>query len=94
MVDISRKYIISATSREHGTHHNQDDSVLFLAKDKCLPGALAEYINLLNDEGANPAQIKSAELLLERVLQYQRDYPELVKVPDLDVMRNPWALEE
>lgn len=83
-MDIDRKYIISALNPCSGAHHTQEDSVLFLAKDKAfltaaLPAYRAECVKL----GANPAHIESIDLLIGRVQQYQDEIES--KVPDTDL---------
>lgn len=82
-MNIDRKYIIQATNPCSGSAHDQNDSVLFLAKDKALPAALRAYRAECERLGSNPAHLESIDLLLGRVLQYQRESGG--KVPDTDL---------
>jgi len=81
---LDRKYVISATSMEHGTHHDETDSVLFLAKDIALPAILEFYYQECIRRGADQNQLDAIVLLEERVKRWQREHQQLLKVADVD----------
>lgn len=82
-MNIDRKYKINAVNPCSGNAHDENDSMLFLAKDKAVPAMLRTYRDESARLGANPAHIESIGLLIERVEQYQRDIE--AKVPDTDL---------
>lgn len=81
---IDRKFTIQATCREHGHAHTEADSALFLAKDIAFPAALRAYIRECVRLGADERQIAAAKAMMERVVKYQAEHPDLIKVPDVD----------
>lgn len=80
---IDRKYKIQATNPCSGTTHTEEDSVLFLAKDKAFLAALPTYRRESEKLGANPAHLESIDLLIERVTKYQTEIES--KIPDTDL---------
>ena len=82
-MNIDRKYKITAVNPCSGNTHDENDSVLFLAKDKALPAALKAYYWECKRLGSNPAHCESIALLIERVEKYQKDIE--AKVPDTDL---------
>lgn len=83
-MNIDRKYKINAINPCSNNTHNENDSVLFLAKDKAfLLGALPGYRQACIDLGSDSTHIESIDLLIERVTQYQKDIES--KVPDTDL---------
>ena len=82
---IDRKYLISAMSATRDVGHNEYDSVLFLAKDKLLPEVLDYYYTLCIASRVGEDQIRGVLLLKERVKEFQRLNPELVKLPDIEL---------
>ena len=77
---IDRKYKIMAVNPCSGNVHNEDDSVLFLAKDQALLVALEAYVEECSLLGCEDSHIDSVNLLIERVEEYQRKVK--VEVPD------------
>jgi hypothetical protein len=80
---IDWKYKIQAVNPCSGNTHSEEDSILFLAKDKAVPAMLYAYLNKCEELGTNPAHIEAIELLIKRVEDYQRDIES--KVPDTDL---------
>jgi len=81
---LDRKYKINAMSEEHGRHHDEHDSVLFLAKDKALPDTLRYYRDRCAALGSDERQISGITLLIERVERWQAMYTDRVKVADVE----------
>lgn len=84
MENIDRKFSFNATHNTKGTVHTEEDSVLFLAKDKLLPDLLGRYEHLCTINGVGSDQIIGVRLLRARVEEYQKNNPEIVKLPDID----------
>lgn len=83
MSAIDWKYQIRAVNLCSGNTHTEEDSVLFLAKDKAfLIGGLPGYRAACVELGANPAHIEAIDLLTERVKRRQEMD---CKVPDTDL---------
>lgn len=82
---IDRKYTFCATSTEHPKEHSHMDALVFLAKDKALPATLSFYRDECFRLGAQVEQLQGIDLLIERVLCFQAERPDLVKVGDVDV---------
>lgn len=82
-MNIDRKYKINAVNPCSANTHDENDSILFLAKDKAVPAMLKAYWAESKRLGSNPAHLESINLLIERVEQYQRDVE--AKVPDTDL---------
>ena len=84
MEAIDRKFILLAVNPCHENDvHTNEDSFLFLARDKFAPAALEGYIKAMRDsEEVGDAQVGSAELLLERVKAWQVEHG--LRIPDVD----------
>lgn len=82
-MNIDRKYKISAVNPCSGNTHAENDSILFLAKDRAVPAMLRAYRTESERLGANPAHLESIDLLLGRVEEYQLLVES--KVPDTDL---------
>lgn len=80
---IDWKYEIQAINPCSKNTHDQNDSILFLAKDKAVPAMLRAYHEECRKLGANPAHLEAIELLHNRVEAYQCDIES--KVPDTDL---------
>jgi len=83
MSNIDRKYKIQAINPCSLNMHSENDSVLFLAKDKALPDTIEFYRNKCIELGANQAHMESIALLRERVIDYQLAIE--AKTPDTDL---------
>lgn len=68
---IDHKYKIVATNPCSGSAHNENDSMLFLAKDKALIPTLQSYRANCILLGCGETHIKSVDLLIQRVKDYQ-----------------------
>lgn len=79
---IDRKYEIEAHNKTTRKKHTEQDSVLFLAKDKALPFALEAYIRKCIELGCDKRHLESATLLLDRVRNSQKTK---VDTPDTSV---------
>lgn len=91
-MDIDRKFTISATATGSGKRYTEENAVLFLAKDRAFALTLPDYVRHCQELGAAPEQIRAAQLLLERVTEFQRTNE--TKVPDVDPVAESSALEE
>ena len=80
---IDWKYKISAINPCSKNTHDENDSILFLAKDKAVPAMLLAYTAECERLGTTPAHLDSMRLLMARVDGYQRDIES--KVPDTDL---------
>lgn len=84
MRPIDRKFKILATCHAHGHQYTEMEGMFFKAADPGLPAGLAAYRHWLVDNHAHMRQIKSVDLLIERVDEFQRVNPDKVKIPDVD----------
>lgn len=60
-----------------------DQWVCFLAKDNAFPPTLQFYMEECQRQGAAREQVDAVAALLDRVLAWRREHPELCKVPDV-----------
>lgn len=81
---IDRKFIFSASCREHDHTYDENHAMVFTAKDAALVPMLRYYREHCERIGALPRQLIALDLLIERVIRYQAMNPERVKVPDVD----------
>ncbi len=72
-MNIDRKYHIEASNPTSGSHHTEQDSILFLAKDAAVPDMLDAYSQKCIELGCSAHHLKSVELLRERVVKYQAE---------------------
>jgi hypothetical protein len=80
-MNIDRKYKIEAVNSVSGNQHTEEDSVLFLAKDKAfLQYALPAYLKGCERLGSNPEHLESIKSLMCRVNAHQQVLGS--KVPD------------
>ena len=80
---IDRKFDITASATTKKRKYDSTNSILFLAKDKALPSMLRHYQRTLIKLEADERQIKSIDLLIERVIKFQNENPEKIKVADV-----------
>jgi hypothetical protein len=80
---IDWKYKINAVNPCSKNTHTEEDSILFLAKDKAVPAMLRTYLAECEQLGANPAHLEAIQLLVGRVDAHQQDIES--KVPDTDL---------
>jgi len=81
---IDRKFHITATHLTKGTTFTSRDGVFFKAGDKGMVKMLMAYRVICEDLGAEENQLRGIDLLIERVIRYQAEYPEKCKVADID----------
>lgn len=79
---IDRKYKILAVNPCSGNVHNEEDSILFLAKDLAVLPMLEAYVEECSLLGCEDTHIDSVTLLIERVEKYQKTITS--KIPDTD----------
>ena len=77
---IDRKYKILAINPVSKGIHTEEDAILFLAKDLALIPMLEAYIEECELIGCEDSHLDSLNLLIERVMKYQKDVGS--KVPD------------
>lgn len=82
--DIDRKSIIRAIARKNDKLYTEANAVCFYAKDLALPAAIRAYREECLKLGSDDGQLRAVDLLYDRVLRYQAEHPEEVKVPDVD----------
>lgn len=80
---IDWKYKIQAVNPCSKNTHDENDSILFLAKDKAVPAMLRAYAAECERLGTNPEHLDAINLLIGRVEAYQQDTES--KVPDTDL---------
>ena len=90
-MDIDRKFKIHATAHRSGKTYTEENAVLFLAKDRAFALTLPDYVRHCKELGAAPEQVRAAELLAERVAEFQRTNE--TKVPDVDPVVEAAALQ-
>lgn len=82
-IAIDWKYKIQAQNPCSGNTHTEEDSILFLAKDRAVPAMLRAYLAECERLGTGPAHLEAVRLLLGRVERYQQGVES--KVPDTDL---------
>ena len=80
---IDWKYKINALNPCSNNIHSEYDSILFLAHDKAVPHILYAYLNKCKDLKCDYNHIKTVELLIERIKDYQSNIDS--KIPDTDL---------
>ena len=68
---IDRKYRILAINPCKGAFHTEEDSILFLAKDRAVPVMLQAYRKECERIGCQPEHLESVNLLIDRVVDFQ-----------------------
>ncbi len=91
---IDRKFTFAAICCEHGHEHSHMDAMVFLAKDRALPQTLVYYRDECQALGAKPEQIQCIDLLIQRVLRYQHEHRDKIKVADVDIPDMAGILDE
>lgn len=78
-MNIDRKFEIKAINPVSGKEYTEENSVLFLAKDKAFLRTLYFYLEECRKLDSNPEHLESIRLLIGRVTEFQKDES---KVPD------------
>lgn len=81
---VDWKFRIQAHALHNGKMYSEDDSVLFLCKDRALLPTLRHYRDFCVALGCEENQLRAIALLIGRVEQWQREHPELLKVADIE----------
>jgi len=87
MEPIDTKYVFRGFKAEGGPFVSmvtQNNAIVFKAGDLAFALVLPRYRDICSDLGADERQLKAIDLLIERVKAYQKNNPELCKVPDVD----------
>jgi hypothetical protein len=84
MAVIDRKFKINAISLKSGKKYTENNAILFLLKDKNLPAMLVKYKELCVQGGADERQILGLDLLMDRVMEWQRANEKKVKLADIE----------
>lgn len=79
---IDRKFIFEAVNPCNKKQYNQDNAIVFVAKDQCLIPVLRAYYKACDEAGCGTEHLVSIEMLIGRVLKYQKY--NFVKLPDTD----------
>ncbi len=69
---IDRKFRLLAINPVTGKHYSEQDAIVLCAKDAAVPAALEAYRDKCIELGANIEHIHSVELMLRRVLDFQK----------------------
>ncbi len=77
---IDRKFNFTAVNPANGKAYNQDDAVVFCAKDAALPAALEAYALRCKDLGVDHNHVLSVKLLINRVMNFQQQVEN--RIPD------------
>jgi hypothetical protein len=80
---IDRKFKFIAVNPCKNTVYTQEDAIVFCAKDKAVPAMLLEYIDRCKYLECGEDHIESMGLLLERVLEFQKNVES--RVPDTEL---------
>lgn len=88
-LEIDKKFKFLALNPYTGNFYTQKDAFVMCAKDQAVPAALETYIDECFKLNADENQIKSAQLLLKRVLEFQNKFP--TKIPDVSTSREIFA---
>jgi hypothetical protein len=73
MGKIDRKFRFVAVNPANGKVYTEDNALILCAKDAAVPAALEAYNNKCVDLGAEPSHIVSIELLIDRVVSFQKE---------------------
>ena len=99
MNEVDWKFRIHATALHNAKVYTEQASVLFLCKDLAFLPALRFYRGECERIGAASAQLRGIDLLIGRVEEWQREHPDLLKVPDIEgdealVPPHEWSTEK
>ena len=83
LVPIDTKFKFQAISVEHHTVYSELDAIVFCVHDRALLAALNEYYRESIFLHADEEQVWAIERLIARVENWQREYPEKLKVADV-----------
>lgn len=61
-----------------------DEWIVFLAKDNCVPAMLVIYMELCRSFHAGEAQVAAVHRMIKRVEAWRAAHPERCKVPDIE----------
>ena len=84
METIDRKFHFTAVSIKSGKKYTQNNAVLFLAKDECLPELLDTYYAICSRRGVDARQLTAIGLLKNRVIAWQKKNFNKVHLPDVE----------
>lgn len=79
---IDRKFKFLAVNPCKGTHYDETDGIVFLAKDKAVPQMLLSYHAECERLGCGEEHLESIELLYGRVIAFQSSVES--KIPDTE----------
>ncbi len=91
--DIDQKFNFYGFSKHSGKPYSQVDAVMFLARDPAFLDSLPAYRLACVARGASEHQLKSIDLLTERVRLFQESNPSQVKVADVDPEKEDYLLK-
>ncbi len=81
---IDRKFQFVAFNPYNLKMFTEKDGIVFLAKDTLVVPMLETYLALVGKNiGYGSPEAKSVKLMIERVRAYQKNNPQLCKLPDL-----------
>jgi hypothetical protein len=81
---IDRKFKFKAVSVKSGKKYTEKNAIVFLVKDAMLPKMLGKYKELCVQNGADARQILGLDLLIDRVMKWQRTNEKKVHMPDVE----------
>ena len=79
---IDRKFKFVATNPCKDNVYTEANAIVFCAKDEALPFALNAYLEKCISLQCGDSHIESIELLLQRVVKYQREVE--TRLPDTE----------
>lgn len=82
-MSIDRKFAFTGTSLSSGKLYSEDNAIIFLARDAALPETLMTYLKVCKDKGASVQQLDSIRALYRRVVKFQEQNLDAVKVADV-----------
>lgn len=94
MSAVERKYS-GVITKADGTVVN--DFIIFRAKDKCVVDTLIYYLGICIERKCEEEHIQAIHNLIARVRKYQKNNPEVVKLPDTkpeDIIIHALDIEE
>lgn len=79
---IDRKFKFVATNPCKGNAFTEENAIVFLAKDRAVPGMLLDYYDRCEDMGCGADHLESVALLQDRVVEFQKHNES--KIPDTE----------